>query len=118
MSADLAGLRRVETERGSHIEPPLDPSWSDLEMLQWHAAVATFDTGLRIVVHPGCLQYKRRGRRWVDVPNVFSIQVGHSSRGSAPFHEVWTFLNGVSTGATQARAAASWAGDEAGEEGL
>lgn len=45
---DLTDVRRVENPRGSHIEPPLDQSWSPLDKLRWNARVVEIDSDLPI----------------------------------------------------------------------
>ncbi|MFE9398631.1 hypothetical protein [Streptomyces flavidovirens] len=91
-------VTRVRTEGGSHIEPPLDPAWSELTRLAWHAAVVTHDTGLRIAIHPG--RYKVNGE---SVPGFYNLVVGSSSSGPHTFRSAWDYLNGVDTGARQTR---------------
>lgn len=82
-------VRRVATEGGSHIEPPFDPSWSDLDKLRWTASVVEADTGVRPVPH-------------LEENGLYSINVGASSFGGFTFGSAWTFLNGVSAGAAAA----------------
>ena len=85
---------RVQTERGSHIDPPLDPSWTRLEKLRWHAEVASFDTGLTILVNPT----KKL------MPQTFMVTiVGHSGHSDRPFNDAWTLINGISSGASAVR---------------
>lgn len=50
---DLMEVVRVKTERGSHIEPALDESWTELDKLRWNAGVLKADTGvvIRIAEH-------------------------------------------------------------------
>ncbi|MFD4740589.1 hypothetical protein ACFWNQ_24975 [Streptomyces virginiae] len=83
-------VHRIRTDRGSHIEPALDPAWPDATKLQWHAAVTALDTGLPIHVH-------------VAARSEYGLTVGNT--GAAPFtyREAWEYLNGASAGATAAR---------------
>lgn len=91
---------RIHTDRGSHIEPPLDPSWDDLTKLRWHAGVVAADTGLRVEVRDGAaLDAKTLRPR----PGCYSVNVGGSSAAAYSFHEAWTYLSGVSTGVRQVR---------------
>ena len=39
-------VTQVIEQFGSHIEPPLESYWAQLEKLRWHAAVAEIRTGL------------------------------------------------------------------------
>lgn len=87
-------VRRVQTGLGSsHIEPPLDQSLSNLEKLRWHAAVATLDTGLKLLVHP---------IRDVMGRHKYSIQVENSSMSAMPYADAWLYITGISTGAEMA----------------
>lgn len=84
-------VRRVSNGSGSHVEPPCDDRWSDLDRLRWHAAVVALDTGLRVRVEPG----SERGR--------FTIYVGSAGVAPLSFGTAWAYLSGVSLGADQAR---------------
>lgn len=88
-------VRRIhETEHiGSHIEPPLDPFWSDIDKLRWHAAVASLDTGLRFLVH--------------EMDGCYSIQIENNSMSARPYHEAWSYISAASVGATIANRKAS-----------
>lgn len=91
-------VTRVHTAGGSHIEPPLDPSWSEMDKLRWQAGVVIADAGvpLRITLDDTA----RLTRNGVNVP-VYGLRVGgwHSVRG---FDDMWDYLNGVSAGAVEA----------------
>ena len=42
-------VKRVQTTSGgSHIEPPLQDTWSEIEKLRWHAGVVLVDSGVRV----------------------------------------------------------------------
>lgn len=84
-------VTRIHDGRGSHIEPEFDPDWPSLTRLQWHAAVVTHDTGLPVEVYEQ------------PDPGVYGVIVGSSSSGPYRHRELWLYLSGVSTGATQAR---------------
>ena len=91
-------VRRIHTETGSHIEPPLDPNWSDLTKLQWVADVVEHDFGLRLEVrgHP------------LDEPDRFAVTAtaDGQSFGSAyySFNEAWFRINMLGQGAEIYRA--------------
>lgn len=87
---DYPEVRRVVNGLSSHIEPPLEEDWSDLEKLQWNAAVATLDTGLRILVHPMEADVMGRVR--------YSVQVENISASARPYFEAWSYISAVSTG--------------------
>jgi hypothetical protein len=91
-------VTRVCDDNGSHIEPPLDPSWSEMDKLRWQAGVVIADAGvpLRITFDDTA----RLNRNGVDIP-VYGLRIGgwHSARG---FHDMWDYLNGVSAGAVEA----------------
>lgn len=91
-------VTRVDEASGSHIEPPLDQAWDNLTKLTWKAAVVTLDTGLGINVKEA--NYSTNG---VRNNGFYNTIVGHSSMGPLDFRSTWDYLNGVSTGATQAR---------------
>ncbi|MFD6180093.1 hypothetical protein [Streptomyces goshikiensis] len=84
-------VTRIHHGRSSHIEPALDSNWPSLTRLQWKAAVVTYDTGLKVEVHEQ------------SEPAVYGVFVGSSSSGPYSHHELWLYLSGVHTGATQAR---------------
>lgn len=88
-------VTRVYTGTGSHIEPPLEDHWSNRQKLEWHAAVAEHDTGLRVLVHP----MPRRFGLGED----YSIQVGRRSTSAMPYDRAWTYINGISVGGQQVR---------------
>ncbi|QMU19333.1 hypothetical protein [Gordonia rubripertincta] len=91
-------VTRVHTENGSHIEPPLNPDWSELDKLRWKAGVVIADAGvpLRITLNDNA-RYTSDG---VDIP-VYGLQLGSMST-SRRFHAMWDYLNGVSAGAVEA----------------
>lgn len=94
-SSDPMPVRRVEHAGGSHIEPPLDESWTDFHKLVWLAGVVEEDSGLRIRVtewtHPGrfSISGETPGRSW--------------SRGGGTFAETWRTMSDLSMGAQIAR---------------
>jgi hypothetical protein len=83
-------VTRVQDATGSHIEPPLDQAWDDLTKLTWHAAVVTRETGLAIRID----QFERGS---------YGLVIGCTGLSERDFHSAWDYLNGVSTGATEAR---------------
>lgn len=81
---------RIHTDHGSHIEPPLEQSWTRLAKLRWHAAVASHDSGLEIVVNPT----KKL------MPQTFMVTiVGHTGHSDRPYADAWTLINGIASGA-------------------
>lgn len=91
--------RRVYADDGSsHIEPPLDQEWSDLEKLKWKAEVSSDDSGLEIHVAPG--QYYIEDERQ---PYFYTVNLPHSSSGPHTFNEAWTHMNGIVSGAQEVR---------------
>jgi ABC-type Fe3+ transport system substrate-binding protein len=93
-------ITRVQDATGSHIEPPLDATWTDLTKLQWQAAVVAHDTGLTVQVRD---RARLNGGRPID--GWYGISVGSNSGSAYDFHEAWTFLTGVAVGASQAATA-------------
>lgn len=97
-------VRRVQTEEGSHIEPPLDGTWDDLTTLRWQAAVVRTDTGLNVDVEPA--KYSRKvGETWVPIPDLYNIRYQHGCMGAYSFAEAWALLTGVDLGSRLARGA-------------
>lgn len=86
----LPEVTRVPTDRGDHVEPALDPAWSNAEKLAWHAAVVAHDTGLRIAVH---------AHTGDDGHLSYALAVGRTGTSAMPYRDAWTYLNGVNTGA-------------------
>lgn len=92
-------VTRVQDEHGSHIEPPLEDSWSNLEKLEWQAAVVSADSGIEHIrvskshyTIGGLLQ---RG--------YYCVEVGTSSVAPLDYRRAWSYLNGVSQGAKAVR---------------
>ena len=83
-------VERVGDDRGSHIEPPLDPSWSNYDQIRWKAGCIQADVGVTIYTVRG-----RRGRVGFRAPGW--------STSDRDFDSAWDYLNGVSTGAEMAR---------------
>lgn len=79
-------VERIEDERGSHIEPGLDPGWDSLKQLQWKAAVNELDTGIPTRVVEDDLNPRR-----------YAINVGYTGT-NLTFNEAWVFFMGVATG--------------------
>ena len=88
-------VTRVHDGGSSYIEPPLEQSWSNLEKLEWQAAVVSEDTGIEHInvtrSHYTIGSILQRG--------YYCVEVGFG-RSIAPlnFHQAWSYLNGVSTG--------------------
>lgn len=89
-----ATVRRVRERNGSHIEPPLDPDWSQLDKLHWHAAVVLVDSGLVIRVEAAR-----------EKPGRF-VLFGAAAYGSPyyRFDEAWDEMNGWRKGAEHLQA--------------
>lgn len=85
-------VQRITTERGSHIEPPLDPAWPATTKLHWHAAIVTLDTGLNIQI----TEYQ---------PGEYNFTIGGTGTSPYTYNDAWTYLNGIGTGAREARRA-------------
>jgi hypothetical protein len=79
-------VRRVETQGGSHIEPPLRSEWSELEKLRWKAAVTSLETGFALRVDE-------------DQDGEFVLSGAMFSYGGSGFEHLWAVLNGVALGA-------------------
>ena len=88
-------VRRIHTDTGSHIEPPLDEHASEFDRLRWHAAVVEHDTGIHVAVNQ-----QPKGSLWER--SLFGFNVGGSSIAAYDFRSAWTFLTGVRVGASAA----------------
>lgn len=94
---------RVHTRNGSHIDPPLNQAWSELDRLRWHAGVVQADCGVTAYITPGALSTPGpfgRMRRHMDE---YAIRIGARSSSSFNYHEAWDYLNGVEAGANAIR---------------
>ena len=102
LAFDRREVRIVVDERGSHVDPPLNPGWPLLDQLAWHAAVVSVRTGLDISVGRAVV-------RWDGAPLTerFSVVVGHSSIGPFDFPAAWTLLSGVEVGGREVTASAA-----------
>ena len=87
-------VRRVQTDGGSHITPPLKQTWSSLRKLRWRAAVAALDSGLDIYVD-------RSKIRINGIPQFgyYDIYVGPISTGGYSYEEACNLLHGIELGA-------------------
>jgi hypothetical protein len=93
-------VTRIRTDSGSHIEPPFESSWSDLEKLTWSAAVVSHDTGVKVTIREGDVKVRRFGV-WHTIPGEYiAIYTNHSAM-IGRFQEAWSWLNGFSAGAGQ-----------------
>ena len=88
-------VRRIETDTGSHVEPPIDQAWSELEQLRWKAAVTEVDGGVPV-------------RVWEMGRGRYSVQVGRSSLGAAGFDQCWSHMSSASCGAEQRARVDAW----------
>lgn len=91
-------VTRISTPRSSRIEPALEQGWDEFTKLTWKAAAVAHDTGIRIEVHRS--QYTADG---VSMSGYYDLAIGSSITGPRSFSTAWDYLNGVATGAEQAR---------------
>lgn len=91
----LMSVTRVHTRNGSHIEPPLDASWSELLKLRWKAGVLAADTGVVVEIQAGGM----RDAKGNDVAGYFRLfsRTGNQ-RGPMRFGAMWDYLNGMEFG--------------------
>ncbi len=82
-------VRRVVTEGGSHIEPPLDSAWSDERKLAWKAAIVSMDSGIEITIRPG--------KVWIGSRLIrrHCICTSGISSSAYDFGRAWDYLNGM-----------------------
>lgn len=79
-------------------EPPLDPTWSNLDRLRWKAGNVTRETGLYIRIRTGGSFVTTKNGERIEVKDAYALQVGKTSGTSMPFHNAWDYLSGVATG--------------------
>lgn len=84
-------VERIHTQHGSHIEPPLDDSWSEIDKLRWDAAVIEHDHGLRLKV-------EERERGFV----VIAPDTGFGSN-YLTYQAAWVHMNDLGLGAEMYR---------------
>ncbi|MET9484774.1 hypothetical protein [Streptomyces sp. NPDC006638] len=78
---------------GGH-SPLYDENWPPVTQLAWHAGIVALDTGLRITVRDF------EGDRYS-----IAVRGGTTLTGLGPmgFHQAWSYLDGVRTGAQAVR---------------
>lgn len=92
-------VQRIETENGSHIEPPLDQEWTLFDQLRWQAGVVHADTGLDITVKPS--DFRSNG---VPVEGYADILLsGSACLGPCAFSWARTAMNGIAIGYSAAK---------------
>jgi hypothetical protein len=92
-------VARIETENGSHIEPPLDQTWDNLTKLRWHAAVVMEDTGYLVDIEIEESDYSTRTLGvWVRNRGYYDIRIAGTVSGPHSFDGAWDYLTGVSAG--------------------
>lgn len=96
-------VRIVEHDRGSHVEPPLDQGWSDLDKLRWKAGTVRAAVGVVVRISPGAMSSPRPfglGHRihW----DRYGLYIGNGGYVAFTLDQAWDFLNGVEAGASAA----------------
>jgi len=89
MSTDV---RRVKTTHGSHIEPPLNDDWTDLEKLQWHLAVTLHDSGKPADLFTIRQDDSRLGRK------AYALEWNYGGMSPMTYGSMWTLIDGISMG--------------------
>ena len=88
-------VTRIERGDMSHAVPPLNSEWPERKQLEWKAAVAEHDTGVRFTVKGGRFAWARRDH--------YTVNVGESSITPLSFGEAWTYITGAEAGIKSAR---------------
>lgn len=83
-------VRRVPNARGSHIEPPLDQSWSEIQKLLWHAAVIEVDADLHLDIR--------------ETDRGYLVLAAGFGSPFYSFHDAWSRMNSLARGAEMYRA--------------
>lgn len=95
---------RIHTRNGSHIEPSLDESWTDLTKLSWLAAVINLDIApWRIVVRSGYgySKWKPRGAdHWIATDAQYNVGVPGAGFGMSPmtYDGAWGWMHAFEDG--------------------
>lgn len=99
-NVDLTTVHRVHTERGSHIEPPLNEDWSNLDKLRWSLAVSLHDAGQPLDL----MDVRESDYRINGVPQeAYDVTGPDGSSGATGFHATWTLISGIGYGLRTAR---------------
>lgn len=80
MRFEAMSAKRVQDRTGSHIEPELDESWSDLEKLRWNCGVAKADADIVLRV---------------ESPSRNGWSIGGGPVHHAPFQITWANNSGM-----------------------
>lgn len=76
--------------------------WSNRKKLEWRAAAAEYDTGMRFRIVQVSVKRKNRLGFWVEDQPHYGVQIGGSST-TLNFNEAWAYINGACAGARAAR---------------
>jgi hypothetical protein len=100
----MSTVQRIRTDHGSHVEPPFDESWSDLEKLRWKTAIAELDGGLGVgTLKVSEAPQEERKKRFVmsyRYPVFYQLSYGYGSMGIYTYDQMWVLLTGVLLGAS------------------
>ena len=93
----------MHTDHGSEIDPPLDPSWPEIDRLRWNAGVAQADEGITVHVTEidGGL-FSLHGNTSVTNPDGSVTKTAWGST-AVPFDMAWRSLSDMARGAGLAR---------------
>ena len=87
----MPGVRRIEGQRGSFIDPELEQCWSDLGKLRWLLAVVQADSGLSL-----------RIAHYADDDTFGIFGHGHSL-GAVHYAAAWRTISDLGLGARMFR---------------
>lgn len=97
----MPGVHYINEEDGGRTpEPPLDPSWPNIDKLRWLAALVAAETGLRIRFNDGA---KSSGPGYEYAwPELIGCCIGGTSR-SGTYDKLWRALGDVALGVREYR---------------
>lgn len=88
-------------DRSTHPEPALNPEWSFIDRLRWHAGVVKAREGIVIRFNDGSSYSDGQGGHW-EWPLLIGLNVGDTS-SSVTADEAWAAVNHIELGARAAR---------------
>jgi ABC-type Fe3+ transport system substrate-binding protein len=88
-------MRRVSSDSGSYVDPPLNQRWDDLTKLRWHASVVRVDNGSEIDIDVSVAAYSV-GR--IRQRGYYTINTRGSAHGPCTYHAAWSYISGIDCG--------------------
>lgn len=97
MDNSPVAVKRVHhSPTGTHIEPPLNPKWSELEKLRYLAAVVALDVGAEIGVEVSSIAK-------LFTASTYTVLWPSGASGPKSFEQTWCFITGMRAGVNARR---------------